>query len=256
MLSVAGGDAWKNFAVEFADPNVHRLEVAASPWQNAVTMPCPAFAKAEYSYRTHTYTTFQVWQAQSNGYESPSYRWYLGNLWLDPASPGHREVEVACRSLDGSQFAAPTLRTIGVTVAVMGSRPELLVDAPYADIDIPIRVEINESSPEVMRNLYPERSATLSTSIDNLEVEWDAEYLQAFENCWKKYLTDKRKVTIPIEHRAPRRDRRPQYLEVAPERLIRDLLDRDPRAAVEVAAEIAKVANLPVKTVLADAFER
>lgn len=140
-VSVAGGDGWKNFAVEFADPNVHRPAVTVSPWQTAVTTPCPAFAKKEYSYRTHTYTTFQVWQAQSYGYESPSYRWYLGNLWLDPALPGHRDVEVACRSLDGFGFSAPKLRIIGVRVAVNGSRLELAVDEPYADIDIPIRVE-------------------------------------------------------------------------------------------------------------------
>jgi hypothetical protein len=255
-LIVAGGDSWKNFAVGFAPPNVKKTEVSTSEWQTVLTTPCPAFPKKEYSYRTHTNTVFQVWQAQSYGYESPSYRWYLGNVWLDPAVPALRRLDVVCRDVNGSEYGAPQLRTIDVVAVATGSRLDLAVGAPYADIDLPIRVEVNETSREVMRNLYPVSSATISAAIDNLEIEWDEAYQQAQWNCWKKYISDKAKVVIPFEPRRPRRDRRPQYVDITPERLVRDLMYRDPRIAIEVANEIARATDLPVPTVIADALER
>ena len=77
---------------------------------------------------------------------------------------------------------------------------------------------------------------------------------------WKRCLQtadgihDRTPPVIPLDQLRPTRDCRPQYSQLAPTQLIRKLNTDDPRAAYSLAARVAKELDVPINTVLNDAF--
>lgn len=255
-LTVGGGDAWKDFTARIDTPAASQQPAGTSEWQSVFVAPCPAFPKREYQYRTHAYTSFQVFRAHSAGYETPSYTWYLGNsqLTAPTGASAYIDIDVAVRTIADGEVSAPETRQVRFTFAVDSGRLEVSVADHFADITVDVRVAVNESSASVMKNLYPERWAVATATFDNLQIEWDDHYLRDLTACWRKYLHDRTPPVIPLDQRRPTRDRRPQYDQLAPTQLIRMLNTDDPRAAYSLAARVARELDVPLNTVLDDAF--
>ncbi|MDH6244424.1 hypothetical protein [Mycobacterium sp. OTB74] len=245
-LTVGGGDAWKNFSVSLADPAVDRALRDSSDWRPATVAPCPIYPKGDYSYRYKRYSTFFVLRAHSIGYERPAYAWYLENVWLDPAGSGV-EIEVPCRDVDGHELGPPVVRRVGCQYQINGGRLELAFAAnEFADINIGVRVVVGESSPEVMKNFYPERSIFTTIRVDNLEIEWDDRYQEAQLRCWKKFLDIERQFSkslppIPPIPPIPEPDPRLDDRTIA---LLQWLIQSNPVAATAAIDAVAQVANI------------
>jgi hypothetical protein len=98
-LSVAGGDAWRDFGVRLDPPNVNRTLTKTSEWKQTEVAPCRSKPKGLYSYRAKTYQTMQVFRAHSHGDEKPAYTWYLNDTLLDP-SGRQTTVTARCRRVE------------------------------------------------------------------------------------------------------------------------------------------------------------
>ena len=176
-------------------------------WETAVVAPCPVYEKREYSYRVNTFETFQVLRAHSSGYEKPHYSWYLENVLQFGCKPV--ALDVQCRDVNGHEISPPAVHRVLCTFKIDGGKLELYTVGAFADITLALRVVVSESSPGVMKNYYPDRSLFINVRAENLTVEWNSEYRDAFEACWKKFL--KIKLENRVVPRDPMRDPRPPW---------------------------------------------
>ena len=251
-LTVAGGDAWQSFSVTMDNPRSHRSLVDTSNWRSAFVAPCPAYSKDEYSYRVRIFETFHVLRVRSSGYEQPHYDWYLENVLLNSAvSP--LVLNVQCRDINGHELSKPAMHNVNCVFKVEGGRLELYVAGMLADITLSVRVVVNEVSPEVMKNYYPERSISTTVRSENLTIEWDGKYQADHKACWKIF-SDVNTRFQEQERVGPRGPRPRLGDEIGVRELIRNLAERDHRSAYAVAAEVARRAGVPTEDVLDDVF--
>ncbi len=255
-LTVGGGNAWQNFSVTLTNPAFNKPRVGVTEWARAAVAPCPMWAPRQYAYRVITFDSFYVFQARSVGYEQPSYAWYVENVRLGPASNGVVPLNVPCRRVNGHELEPRAVHQVLLNFNINGGRLELLTVASFAEITLTLRVEVGESSPSVMKNYYPDRYAITTLRVDNLAIEWDAEFQEASMACWKSYADAHRRFQLPrFVRRDPRRDPAPPWdQQIGVRDLIRDLAARDQHAAHAVAAEVARRAGVLTEDVLADAF--
>jgi hypothetical protein len=247
-LTVAGGNAWQNFSVIFDDPMSNRALVDTSRWTSAIVAPCPVYAKDDYSYRVHIFETFHVLRARSSGYEKPHYAWYLENVLLNSAA-SPIVLNVQCRDINGHELSPPAMHNVNCVFKVDGGKLEFYVAGALADITLAVRVVVNESSPEVMKNFYPEKSISTTVRAENLAVEWDGKYQADHKACWKTF-SDVNTRFQEQERIGPRDPRR----QIEVHELIRNLAERDHRSAYAAAAEVARMSGVPTEDVLEDAF--
>jgi hypothetical protein len=256
-LTVAGGNAWQSFSLTLDNPVTNRTPAGTSAWERALVAPCPVYQKREYSYRVNTFETFQVLRAHSSGYEKPHYSWYLENVLLNSAASPTVALDVPCRAINGHEISSPAVHRVNCTFKIDGGKLEFNTAGAFADITLTVRVVVSESSPEVMKNYYPDRSLFTTVRAENLSVEWDSEYRAASEACWKTFIDTNTKFQKKIGPRDPKRDPRPPWGDrIGVRELIRDLAERDHRSAYAVAAEVARRAGVPTEDVLDDVFRR
>jgi hypothetical protein len=248
-LTVAGGNAWQSFALTLDDPAANRKPIGAGEQGIARVAPCPLYAKRDYSFRVATFETFQVLRAHSSGYEKPHYSWYLENVLLNTAS-SPVPLDVPCREVIGSEVGPIAVHRVNCTFDASGGKLELAVAGAFAAIALTVRVVVSESSPEVLKNNYPDRSLVTTVRAENVVVEWDSRYRADRQACLKALLKTEASNYTPRDL-IP--DPRPPWGEqIGVRELIRDLAERDLRAAYAVAAEVARRAGLPTEDVLAD----
>jgi hypothetical protein len=253
-LTVAGGNAWQSFALTLDSPATNRAPAGTSPWEKAVVAPCPVYPKREYSFRVNTFETFQVLRAHSSGYEKPHYSWFLENVPLDTAvSP--LALDVPCRGLSRHQISPPAVHTVNCTFTVDGGKLEFNTAGAFADISLTVRVVVSESSSEVLKNYYPDRTLFTTVRAENLALEWDSQFQADFKACWKTISDVNTRFKEKIGPRDPGRDPRPPWDDrIGVRELIRDLARRDLKSAYAVAAEVARRAGVPTGEVLDSVF--
>ena len=250
-LTVAGGNAWQSFSVTLDNPRSHRSLRNTSNWRSAFVAPCPVYAKDDYNYRVHTYGTLHVLRARSSGYEDPHYTWYLENELLK--SSGSIDLNVQGRDINGHEMSPPAIHKVTCFFRVESGKLELYVQDALADISIAVRVVVNESSPGVMKNYYPDRSISTTVRSENLAIEWDGKYQADHKACWKTFSDVN--TRFQEQERVGPRDPRPRLGDqIGVRELIRNLAERDPRSAYAVAAEVARRAGVPTEDVLDDVF--
>jgi hypothetical protein len=253
-LTIAGGNAWQSFSLTLDTPVANRNPITTGDWTPALVAACPVFEKRAYSYRVNTFETFQVLRAHSSGYEKPHYTWYLENVLLNSAT-SPVALDVQCRDVNGHEINPPAVHRVHVAFKIEGGRLEFNTAGAFAAITLGLRVAVNESSPGVMKNYYPERSLFTTVRAENLIVDWSPEYRADAQACWKKFLDLKNEKKIAP--RDPKRDPRPPWGEqITIRELILGLAERDHRSAYAVAAEVARRAGVPTEDVLDDVFRR
>ena len=143
------------------------------------------------------------------------------------------------------------LHTVQCAYQVKSGRLELTVLSAFADIVLGIEVTVNETSPSVMKNYYPERTLSTNVRADNLGIEWDADYQAAAEACWKRLQKVSNQIPKLVVPQHGPGDPDPPYFEgLSMREIIRVLTVRDPQAARAVAAVIADRAAIPIDHVL------
>lgn len=254
-LTIAGGNAWQSFALTFDDPVTNRAPAGTSAWRTAVVAPCPLWDKREYSYRVNTFETFQVLRAHSSGYEKPYYSWYLQDVLLNSAASPTVALDVPCRDVNGHEIGPPAVHRVYCTFKINGGKLEFNTAGAFADITLTVRVVVSESSPEVLKNYYPNRSLFTTVRVKNLAVEWDAEYRADSKACWEVLSDTNTRFQPKIGPRDPKRNPRPPWRDqIGVRELIRDLAERDHRSAYAVATQVARREGVQTEDVLEDVF--
>ncbi len=251
-LSIGGGNAWQDFRLMLDEAINNSEQVGTSEWMRALVAPCPIETKREFNFRVNTYQTFFVLQAHSAGYEAPGYLWKVQGVPLNPAAGNTLNLQVQCRDNAGHVMNSPAMHMVQIIFAVNKGRLELSVAGAFADIVLGIEVTVDETSPSVMKNYYPNRTLWTTVRADNLGIEWDSEYQAAAEACWKRLrkLANQIPELVVPPHGGPGDPDPPYFEQFGIRELIRVLAQSDPRAARVVASVVANRASVPMEQVL------
>lgn len=251
-LTVEGGNAWQNASLTLDNPVSNRIRTGVGDGGMAYVAPCPLYPPREYSYKVGIFNTFHVLRAHASGYEMPHYSWYLENVRLNPAKSAAIILNVLCRALNGHTISPPAVHPVSCTYTLAGGKLELDILGAFTNITLTVRVVVGESSPEVIKNNYPERSLFTTVGADNTIIDWDSEYRADRQACKKALSKTKAK---PFKPKDLIPDPRPTWRDrIGIPELIRDIAKKDPRSAYAVAAEVAKMTGMPIENVLEDVF--
>jgi hypothetical protein len=102
------------------------------------------------------------------------------------------------------QLSDPRAENVSFEYSVSQNVLKLTCHAPFANIYASVKVLVNETSSEVLKNLYPDRSLWTSIDIDNVEIEYDQAYSDEVKECARriKGIDDKFSISdIPIPRR-------------------------------------------------------
>ncbi len=107
---------------------------------------------------------------------------------------------------------------------------------------------VNECSPEVLKNSYPERAVTTTLRYDTVEIEWDDSHRQQQDHCRKVIdEVNQKRIPMPIPQRTAGRpdDDLPNILEI-----VASIIDVNPalaNALIEQVSHTAKIPTLEIK---------
>lgn len=243
-LTVGGGDFWKHFGVSFEQPMTNKVSLSVSEWKSTTEVaPCSLFSNTPFQYRLHFDSTQIILVATSFGYEKPSYQFFINDQYIDPANV---EITLSIPVQDPEPSKLQNLKNASVLVRfnIIQNRLTLLVEEKYSGIYVSVKVVVNESSSEVIRNLYEEQSVWTGISFDNVTIEWEQAYWDAQGVCLRDKLQgtlNKPPKTIKI---IPLEDPRFQFEHKQIDYLLRHLMKTNPEVADVVLTEVSKLTNL------------
>ena len=236
-VTVGGGNFWKYLGVGFDDVVASYEPHLGIGWQTADMTPCFLFPKSPHHYRNRFRSTTLTIRATSFGYERPNYQWFLNDELLNPA--GHSITQsLHVQHPESGQLSDPRSENVPFEYSLAQNVLKLACHAPFANIRAGIKVLVNETSPEVLKNLYPDRSLWTSVDIDNVEIEHDQAYIDEVKECARriKGINDKYSLSdTPVPRRV---DPGPKFGEETLE-LINALILSNPVAANAAISELA-----------------
>ena len=241
-VTVGGGDFWKFFGVGFDDVIPSFDAHVDIGWQTADMTPCFLFPPSPHHYRNHFQSTTLAIRATSLGYERPSYRWFLNDVPLDPARSTLTQT-VSAKHPERGSLSKPQPESITFRYFQAQNVLKLICDDPFAGISATVKVLVSESSPEVLKSFYPDRSLWTNVNIDNVSVEHDQAYIDEQKACAKRIKGIDDHVSIseaPVPHRV---DPGPRFGVDAID-VINALVLSNPAAAVAVINEVARLGNV------------
>jgi hypothetical protein len=161
---------------------------------------------------------------------------------LDPARNSITQ-KLSVQRAESGELADPQAEDVAFEYALAQNVLKLKCQAPFANIHAGIKVLVNETSPEVVKNLYPDRSLWTSVDIDNVEIEHDQAYIDEVKECARRIrgISDKYSLS---DMAVPRRvDPGPRFGEETVE-LINALILSNPVAANAAIGELARLKNV------------
>lgn len=239
-IRVGGPNYWRNFGVDITVNDVE-AEPQYTEWKQVEVKPC-VFAEPEihsYRYRTvsHTYKI----DAASFGYEAPHYTWKLGDQTL-PEPSGLLPLTIQTSVPDPVLGWQRQSREIVFNYTITGAHLDLV--APADDLvalgkfTLSIEVIVNETSPEVVKNNYPDQSVITSLRLENVQIEWDEAYYDKLRYCESVIdFVDRKHIPIPIPKRPD--DRLPSVIDV-----IDSMVDINPAVANALIDHVSRTSNL------------
>lgn len=241
-VTVGGGNFWKYLGVGFDDIVASYEPHPGIGWETAEMTPCFLFPKARHAYRNHFRSTLLTIRATSFGYERPNYQWFLNDHPLSPTAHSIAQT-LNVQQATGGALADPRAELIVFEYAITQNVLKLTCHAPFANIRAGIKVLVNESSPQVLQSLYPDRSLWTSVDIDNVDIEHDQAYLDEQKECARRIRGINDKFSIS-DMAVPRRvDPGPRFGEETLE-LINALVLSNPVAASAAIGELARLKNV------------
>jgi hypothetical protein len=241
-VTVGGGDFWKYLGVGFDDVIASYEPHLGIGWETADMTPCFLFPKSRHSYRNRFRSTLLTIRATSFGYELPNYQWFVNDELLNPAGNSITQ-KLSVQRAESGKLSDPQAEDVAFEYALAQNVLKLTCHAPFANIQAGIKVLVSESSREVLKNLYPDRSLWTSVDIDNVEIEHDQAYNDEVKECARRIrgISDKYSLS---DMAVPRRvDPGPRFGEETLE-LINALIIANPVAANAAIGELARLKNV------------
>ena len=242
-VTVGGGDFWKHFGVDFEQPLVNTQVDHTTKWTTVQVAPCILYEKSDHQFRYHLETTQVALVANSFGFENPHYRWFVNDQELDPSNASLNLMIHVQTALDG-QLQKAQSQNVAFQYRVIQNRLELTTSAPYSGIYVSVKVIANESSHEVMQNLYPDQSVWTSVNFNNIQIEWDLGYVEDLAKCWKKFRDIDRKFSKSQPFKIPKPDPDPRFDDLRVNVLLQQLVQTNPAVANAVINEVANLAQI------------
>ena len=250
-VRVGGPNYWRNFGVDVTIEDIAD-EPHYTAWEQVEVQPCVFAATGLHSVRYRTVShTFQI-DATSYGYEAPYYTWKLNDAALDPdlnAIALHIQTSTPDPLLGWQNRELDVILPYSIAGATMtlGTPAGNLV--ALGKFTLTIGVTANETSPGVLKNLYPERSVTTTVRFDTVKMEWDQGYGEKLDHC--EHIideVDRKRIPVPVPQLPGGRpdDGLPNVLDV-----LGSIIDRNPSAANVLIEEISRSANVPRLAVIA-----
>jgi hypothetical protein len=184
-VTVGGGDFWKYLGVGFDDVVATHEPHLGIGWETADMTPCFLFPKAPHHFRNWFRSTTLTMRATSFGYVRPNYQWFINDALLNPAAHAITQSLHVQHSENG-ELSDPRAENVSFEYSVVQNVLKLTCHAPFANIHASIKVLVNESSSEVLKNLYPDRSLWTGIDIDNVEIEHDETYNEEVKECARR----------------------------------------------------------------------
>jgi hypothetical protein len=212
-------------------------------WTTADVSPCFMFPKSPHQYRYRFSTTEINCSATSLGYAQPNYKWFINDQLLDPAQ-SQLQFKAAVRGVSQGALTDPAEQDVMIQYAASQNTLRFTCKQPYAGFYFVVKVMVNESSEDVIANLYPERSVWTGVSFDNVSVQWDQAYYDAQNTCAKriKDINDHYSISqSPVQPRGPGPG--PEF-GVDTVTLVNALVASNPAVANVVINEIARLGSI------------
>ncbi|MEP7345013.1 MAG: hypothetical protein ABI877_07095, partial [Gemmatimonadaceae bacterium] len=150
-------------------------------WQPVLVSPCFMFPVGAYTYRYEWTQASYVIPVTSFGYEEPTYVWTINGKQLDPAlNSAMIDVTLESPQPVGKTIAiAPVAMnyTVGPDRLTIGCRPEV------GNFSVLVEVKSVETSKEVLKNFYEDRTSVTRLRFDNVKLVWDDNYKQHVKEC-------------------------------------------------------------------------
>jgi hypothetical protein len=239
-ITIGGREFWRHFGVNIEDVQHDVLTTTETEWQKVEVSPCFMFSVGDYYYHyKHNFNSYTL-VVSSFGYEKPSYVWTVNGTVLDP-SVSMVKVSASVES------PAPTGKTIvtklvPIKYSVDADRLTMSCDPEIGNFSLVIEVKSVETSPEVMKNFYEDKSVVTSVHFNNVALEWDDNYKKRQKEC-KDALEAVNKKHIPQRKvRVPRPEDPFQVRNI--EALISEIYDVSLGVSKAVVDEVVRVANI------------
>jgi hypothetical protein len=137
----------------------------------------------------------------------------------------------------------PILTLISSGMGYMGGYIEALAYV-RSQREATIKVIANETSSEVMQNLYPDQSVWTSVGFNNIQIEWDKDYVEDLAKCWKKFRDIDRRFSKSHPVKIPKPDPDPRFDDLRINVLLQRLVEKNPALANAVIDEVANLAQI------------
>ncbi len=240
-LTVGGGDFWKYFGVDIEKLIPQTIYQYSGEWTNASISPCFMFPVSNYLYRNLYSSTEIIAVASSFGYEKPNYRWLINDIPLD-ISKTFIKVPLAVKVPQNGNLDTLSNEEILINYQLNQNMLKLSLNQHFAGIYISLSVIVNESSTEVLQNMYPDRSIWTGISINNVSIEWDQAFNQAQKACSKRIHDVNDHYSIS-ESPVPQRGPQPGW-EVDTGELLNEMVRTNPALANIMINEVARIGNI------------
>jgi hypothetical protein len=200
-LMVSSGDLWRNFGINLESVEHDIVAQTQSPVQKAEVSPCFMFPVGEYYY--HYEYSFNLYTVivSSLGYEKPGYTWTVNGILLDPAK-NKANIPTTVKT-PGPAGTSSINKPVEISYTIAKDRLSLSSNPELGNFSLVVEVKSSETSPEVLKNLYEDRSMVTSIKFDNVALRWDENYQNKQKACQdaidavNKKRTPRRKLGIP-----------------------------------------------------------
>jgi len=249
-IRVGGPNYWRNFGVD-VDIEGQPGSPEYTAWRELKVKPCAFAPTGTHSYRYRTARQTYTVDARSFGYEAPSYIWMLEGATLKE-SEHSVTVDVQTSVPDPLNGWEGRKQLVTFTYSLNGAHLE--IDEALGDpvtlgkFSLLLEVTVNESSPGVLKNVYPERSVTTRLPYHTAEIEWDESYRQQLKHCEQVIdEVNRKRIPVPIPHRPSGRpdDDLPNILDV-----VASLIEVNPILANALIEQVGRTANIPTLEVI------
>ncbi|MEO8621889.1 MAG: hypothetical protein ABI625_12540, partial [bacterium] len=181
-ITIGGRDFWRHFGLTVEDPQRHEsLVTTIGDWQPVLVSPCFAFPVGPYTYRYEYTLTSYVIPVTSFGYEQPTYLWTINGKQLDPAL-NSAMIDV---TLESPKPAGKTIAITPVALSYTVEPDRLTINCQrgVGNFSVFVEVTVVESSQEVMKNYYEDRTSVFRLRFDTVKLVWDDNYKQHVKQC-------------------------------------------------------------------------
>jgi hypothetical protein len=200
-ITIGGRDFWRHFGVNIEDVQQDVFATTQTAWQKIAVSPCFMFAVGDYYYHFNYNFNRYTLVVSSFGYEKPIYVWTVNGTVLNPsANMMNISANVEVPSPTGKVIAT---KFVAIEYTIAPDRLTLSCNPEIGNFSLVIEVKSVESSPEVMKNFYEDKSSGTSVRFNNVELEWDDNYNKRQKECEdaleavnKKHIPQ-RKVRVP-----------------------------------------------------------